>query len=220
MGFTTKVHLVHDELPLVPTIENHADLTLRYEYESATDNRQLLFISAFCDDEDALERSLDVDPTISNPTRIATFADRTIYRVEVDTDLEIVPDQCGADGLFVFTVTSGSGGWIVRGHLPDRDALSAFRACCRDRGISFRVTQLYDSSSSDDRTYFLTEQQRELLMMAYYAGYFEVPRTITQDDLADRLEISDSAVSQRIRRAISELIAGTIENNRTSDTPE
>ncbi|WP_254808241.1 helix-turn-helix domain-containing protein [Natronosalvus amylolyticus] len=217
MGFTTTVHLVHDELPLVPTIEVHPDLILRYEYGETLEDRRLLFVSAFCEERSDLERSLEADPTISNPTPIATFDNRTIYRLETETDLEIIPGRCGTDGLFVFTVTSGDGGWIVRGYLPDRDALSAFRARCRERGISFRVTQLCDSSSADEQTYYLTEQQRELLMMAYYAGYFEVPRTITQDDLAERLEISDSAVSQRIRRAVSELIAGTLENNREVD---
>lgn len=215
MGFIAEVHLVHDELPLVPTIERCPGVTFKYEYGTTAGGRRLHFVSAFSDEYEAVEDAITDDPTIANSTRVAAFENRAIYRVRVGTDLEIVPDQCAEHGLFAFNVTSASEGWIARVHLPDRDALSAFQVCCRDQGISFRMTQLYDSSVSDDRTYFLTEQQRDILTMAYYAGYYEVPREITQDDLAERLGISDSAVSQRLRRAVSELIAATIEHEHS-----
>lgn len=215
MGFIAEVHLVHDDLALAPTIARYPDVTIRYEYEATTTDRTLQFVSVFSDEYAHLERAMDEDPTVSNPTRVATFENRAIYRVTVETAVEIVPDRCAESGLFVFTMTSAERGWIARVHLPDRDALTAFRTWSRDRGVSFRVTQLYDLSVSDNGTYFLTEQQHEILLMAYYAGYFDIPRGITQDGLADRLEISDSAVSQRIRRAVSELIAATLENDRT-----
>lgn len=215
MGFIAEVHLVHDDLALAPTIAHAPDVTLRHEYEATTADRTVQFVSTFSDDYALLEEAMDADHTISDPTRVATFENRAIYRVTLETDLEIVPDQCAEGGLFVFTITSAERGWTARVHLPDRDALTAFRAWSRDHGISFRVTQLYDLSASDAGTYFLTEQQHEILLMAYYAGYFDIPRGITQDGLAERLEISDSAVSQRIRRAVSELIAATLENDRT-----
>lgn len=214
MGFIAEVHLVHDELALAPTIANHPGTTFRYEYETSTDGRRFQFVSVFSDDEAALEESMAADPTVSDPTRIATFENRTIFRIALETELAVLPDWGSGHGLFVFTVTSGERGWVARVYLPNRDALIAFRARCRDRGISFRVTQLYDTSVSDSGTFHLTDQQHEILMMAYYGGYFDIPRGITQDDLAERLGISDSAVSQRLRRAIAELIAATIENDR------
>ncbi|QLG50751.1 helix-turn-helix domain-containing protein [Natrinema halophilum] len=215
MGFIAEIHLAHDELPLAPTIERCGSVTLRYEYETTSDTRRIQFVSAFEDESTALVESMATDPTVSNPECIATFENRSIYRIVVDTDFVIVPDRCAEYGLYVFTITSGDNGWVIRAHLPDRDALTAFRKWCRDREISFHVNQLYDSSVSDDRSYFLTERQHEILTIAYYAGYFEVPRGVTQDALAERLGISDSAVSQRLRRAISELITATLENNCT-----
>ncbi|WP_246999684.1 helix-turn-helix domain-containing protein [Halosolutus gelatinilyticus] len=217
MGFIAEVHLVHDDLPLVPTMERHPGTTLTYEYGTRGNDRRLQFVSAFGDEFARLEDAMDADPTVSEPTRIATFEHRAIYRFAVETDLEIVPDRCAADGLFAFSITGGQGRWTVRVYLPDRDALTAFRSRCRDRGVSFRIAQLYDSTVSDDETYFLTDRQREVLTMAYAAGYYDVPRTITQDELAERLDISDSAVSQHLRRAVSELIAATIENGHSPD---
>lgn len=214
MGFIAEIHLVHDDLALAPTIGTNPETTFRYEYETSTGDPQLLFFSAFSDDDAAVEASMASDPTVSDPTRVASFENRTIYRVALETDLAVLPDWGGEHGLFVFTVTSDEQGWVARVYLPDRDALTAFRARCRDRGISFRVTQLYDTSVSDSGTFHLTDQQHEILMMAYYGGYFDIPRRMTQDDLAEQLGISDSAVSQRLRRAIAELIAATIENDR------
>ncbi|ELY60609.1 helix-turn-helix domain-containing protein [Natronolimnohabitans innermongolicus] len=214
MGFIAEVHLVHDELALAATIENRPETTFRYEYATSSDEQRYLFCSAFSDDHEAIESAMASDPTVSAPTRIAAFENRTIYRVVLETDLEVVPDRCGECGLFVFAITSAERGWSTRVYLPDRDALTAFRAWCRDRGVSFRVTQLYDTSISDSGTFHLTEQQHEILMMAYYGGYFDIPRGMTQDDLAERLGISDSAVSQRLRRATAELIAATVENDR------
>ncbi|RKD89152.1 helix-turn-helix domain-containing protein [Halopiger aswanensis] len=218
MGFIAEVRLVHDELPLVPTIQNHPDASLRHEYEAAGDGRRIQFVSAFGDAGARLVEAMRDDPTVSNPTRIAAFGQRTIYRLTVETDLEIIPYRCAEDDLFIFAVTSDGRGWTARIHLPDRDALAAIRRWYRDRGVSFRVTQLYDSAVSDDGTYFLTEEQREILLLAYESGYFDVPRGITQDDLAEQLDVTDSAVSQKLRRAIATLIAATVETDRTADT--
>lgn len=217
MGFIAEIYLVHDELPLVPTMGDCPSVRFRYEYGTLAEERRLHFVSAFTDEYETVEEAMRADPTVADPTRVAVFENRVIYAISIATDLEIIPDRCAAYGVFVFTITSAKDGWVARIHLPDRDALSAFQSYCCDQGISFRMTQLYDSSASDDRTYFLTEQQRDILTMAYYTGYFDIPRGATQDDLANRLGISDSAVSQRIRRAVSELIAATIEDNRSPD---
>lgn len=214
MGFIAEIRVCHEELPLASTIAAHPSVTIGYEYAIEADE-QMAFVSVFGDENDSLEASMDADPTVSEPVQVATFENRTIYRVTLETEREIVPDRCGEHGLFVLTIRSGERGWIVRVYVPDRDALTAFRTHCREFGVSFRMTQLYDSSPSDDGTYFLTERQHEILAMAYYAGYYDIPRSVTQDDLADRLDISDSAVSQQLRRAVAQLLEATLENDRT-----
>lgn len=219
MGFILEARLSHRNLVLMPTIEAVSGVTMRYEYAApATDTS--LFISVFGGEYEAVERALEADHTVSDSVRIATFANRAIYRVTTESALDPVPPRCSEEGLFVFKITSGDQGWIVRTYLPDREALAVFRESCRDRGISFRVRQLQESEPSDDATYFLTEQQHEILLLAYYAGYYDIPRRVSQGDLADQLDISTSAVSQRLRRAVAELVATTLESNRTSELPK
>ena len=218
MGFIAKICLCHDELPLAPTIAAHPDATIRYEYAVGSD-RPMAFVSVFGDACAAVESSMTADATVSALERVAAFGNRSIYRLTLETDRRLVPDQYAERGVFVFTATSGERGWVLRLHAPSREALVDFRWYCYHRGVSFRMTQLYDSSATDDGTYFLTEQQHEILAMAYLGGYYDIPRAITQDDLAERLGISDSAVSQRLRRAVAELVAATLENDRTPVEP-
>ncbi|QAU14189.1 bacterio-opsin activator [Halorubrum sp. BOL3-1] len=48
-------------------------------------------------------------------------------------------------------------------------------------------------------------EQREILNVAVERGYFETPREVTLDELADELELPRSTVSYRLRRATAEL---------------
>jgi hypothetical protein len=53
----------------------------------------------------------------------------------------------------------------------------------------------------------LTDRQREALRVALETGYFSVPRETSLEDLAKRLDVSDTAASQRLRRGVENLIA-------------
>ncbi|GAB7020436.1 helix-turn-helix domain-containing protein [Halostagnicola bangensis] len=215
MGFISEVHVVHDDLLLVPTIKRHPEITIKYKYNTVIDGAEMYFVSIFAEDYSTVEETMEGDGTISDPTRVATFENRAIYRVTSNLGRKIVPDQCIKRGIYVFSIISGDPGWTVRVHLPDRDALADFQQYCRDNNVSFRITQLYESTASADESYLLTEQQREILSMAYYAGYYNIPRSVSQDYLADRLGISNSAVSQRLRRAVAELLSAILEDGQT-----
>lgn len=52
----------------------------------------------------------------------------------------------------------------------------------------------------------LTEAERETLLAAYKAGYFEVPRRLRQSELAEELDKSTGALSTNLRRATQKLI--------------
>ncbi|MCU4742204.1 helix-turn-helix domain-containing protein [Natronoglomus mannanivorans] len=101
--------------------------------------------------------------------------------------------------------------WTFRLRLPSYEELSSFYATCVDRDISIELVQLHEAISSETTPRFgLTEAQRELVLAAYENGYFDVPRKTTLVELGDRLEVSDSAVSQRLRRGLASLIHSTI----------
>jgi predicted DNA binding protein len=51
----------------------------------------------------------------------------------------------------------------------------------------------------------LRAEQRQTLVTAVEHGYFETPREVTLDELADALDVPRSTVSYRLRRATAEL---------------
>ncbi len=55
----------------------------------------------------------------------------------------------------------------------------------------------------------LTDAHRETLEVALTEGYFNVPRRINLVELAESMDISDSAVSQRLRRGVATVLDDT-----------
>lgn len=62
----------------------------------------------------------------------------------------------------------------------------------------------YDSLA----TVSLPEEQRETIRQAIELGYYQTPRDVTIGELADRLELPQSTVSYRLRRAEAQLAKG------------
>lgn len=58
----------------------------------------------------------------------------------------------------------------------------------------------------------LTDTERETLVAAAEAGYFETPRGASLDDLAEEFDVSKTAASMNLRRAERKLVEATIES--------
>ena len=212
MGFIAEIHVSHDALLLQPTIAEINSLSLRREYEmSIPPGEPRLYISAIGDVPPAFDAQLSEDPTIAEPRPVVAFADRTIYRLRVATDLVPVPTVFSEVDGYVLDAESDTDGWLIRSHLPDRDAIIRIREYFRDRDVTFQVVRLFDSEGIDKPTHAgLTERQRDLLLTALYSGYYDIPRRASQGDLAEQLDVSTSAVSKRLRRAVSQLIVSSL----------
>lgn len=208
-GVVAQLRLEHTDLVLRPTLRRALDVTVEPEYWTTTD-QTTVFVTVYGSEFDGFESALEVDPTVTDPVLVDRYPDRRVYRITLaDRALTFTPLTTDAGGR-VLEITSSRDGWLVQLRFPDRDALVEFNDTCRGRGISVAVEHLRVSDDEDDGVVALTEKQQELLVVAYREGYFDVPRGISQDELADRLDVSKSAISQRLRRAIGELCGATI----------
>ena len=81
-------------------------------------------------------------------------------------------------------------------------------------GIRFRVVMLADANFSPTSPLSqLTEKQRKVLIAAYNAGYYDVPRKTTSEELAKSLNLGDSTVVEHLRKAERKLISRLLDNN-------
>jgi predicted DNA binding protein len=65
---------------------------------------------------------------------------------------------------------------------------------------------VYEVDSAERVRFGLTEEQQEALVESYEHGYYEVPRDLDASALAERLDISHQALSERLRRATGALV--------------
>ncbi|WP_323172549.1 helix-turn-helix domain-containing protein [Natrialba sp. PRR66] len=203
------------ETPILRTAASAIE-TLRIEelYRTETGEPKLLFW-AMGEEFDAFERALGADDSVDRFAELESLAERRLYSVvlsEEATAKLTYPVAAEHDiGILDIVVT---GTTVVRARVPSREALHAYREGCLERDVGFLVRRIYQEHGTETARYDLTAHQREALLTALERGYFEVPRTVTLSELAAELDISDQALSARLRRGQANLLWNTL-----SDAP-
>lgn len=181
-------------------------------YHAATDSDvPYLFYAVRCEDFAAFERALQEDPSVRNPRVVARTDAERVYRVEPASGDLLMPEITRRGGALL-GATCRNGEWLARVQLPDADALSTIRAHCEERDIEFALHRLYHADGPDGRDDpGVTEAQREALVAAFEAGYFDEPRRTSLEELAEGLDISPTAVGGRLRRGTARLVQNVLQ---------
>ncbi|MFC4405369.1 histidine kinase N-terminal 7TM domain-containing protein [Haloarchaeobius iranensis] len=64
----------------------------------------------------------------------------------------------------------------------------------------------------------LTDRQREAVVAAHNAGYFDWPRESTAEEIADAMEIASSTFHSHLRKSLSKVVSAHV--NRNGDAPD
>lgn len=110
-------------------------------------------------------------------------------------------------GCFMDSASNKEGGmmqWNVIA--PNTAALRNLVSKVRDLGCQIEIEKISVLRTASE----LTVAQENVLQMAYDLGYFDIPRKITLDKLAKRLEISKANLDIMLRRAQKKLVASHI----------
>lgn len=166
-------------------------------------------------DLDRSEAMLRSDPDINAFEVVDSIKGEELIRVEWDADFDGLFDAIlDSDGVLVEAESSGQE-WVLHVRLPDHAHLSECYDACLERGIDIEIKSVHDPGAAAGSDLSLTDTQLETLRAAFEKGYFSVPREIELAELAAEFGISESAVSQRLRRGISALL-GEVLSDRTS----
>jgi predicted DNA binding protein len=115
----------------------------------------------------------------------------------------------------------------VETYLPDRKQLSDLVAELKSvsGGINLRRLRAVESDTETDPTetavvdlHKVTEKQRKAALTAVSVGYYQRPRDISLEELADELGISKSACSQRLNAVESKLALAAFADPADSST--
>jgi predicted DNA binding protein len=212
MSITTKIHIEHERLALVPTLQNLEDITIRVITQGNTDPGSTVFpFLVEYHDRERLEEMLDTDPTVQSYELVDWTEQTGIYYIEHTPETKLISSVVtDVNGFLVHTETKGNG-WLVRLLLPDREALNTIWEYANENDISLDIIEIYgNTDTGGESSYGLTDEQRTALITAYENGYFGEPRDISLNEVAEEIELSSTAMSGRLRRGMRNLIAATI----------
>ncbi|MFC7059748.1 helix-turn-helix domain-containing protein [Halovenus salina] len=209
MSLVCEFELEASNLPLCDTAaELDAMLTVD-NVISGTSGQPVLVFSVTQINPDDVEAALLRDDCIVEFVAMESAIVESRYRVAVDTPhvetyAALVDRQTYPMGALVT-----EHGWKVSTQFADRTDLEAFRDACQRDAIDFQPHRLCTAAHSPN-DYGLTASQREALLAAYRHGHFDVPRTADLAEVAAELDVTTSALSERLRRGTRKLVGHTV----------
>ncbi|QKY21003.1 helix-turn-helix domain-containing protein [Halolamina sp. CBA1230] len=181
------------------------------EYSVSAPAGPVVFAWVWGGDFDAFESALPEDSTVEAFELIEDDGDRRLYQIVLaDVPALIDPGRlhrrASASQLRIVTGPNYS---IVTERLPDRESLAEYIRLCREHGYDVDLLRAHPPEE-EHAQYDLSEKQVDALGAALAAGYFETPRRTDLDTLAEEFDISEQALSERLRRGVAAVLESTI----------
>lgn len=178
------------------------------------------FLRASAADLDALDDAIRRDETTEEITCLSTADDRALYRIDWDERIKrLIGNFVHMDGSLLGAYGQPDH-WELRVLFPDRQSVSETYNNWREHGISPSIQRVNGVSNIVDYDGIeLSPCQHETLVQAFKTDYYDVPRGITLDNLAEELGISHQALSERLRRGHRNLIASTLCESPAQERP-
>ena len=198
---------------LQTAFESASDVTITVEQRTKTDDGALdLTAWAASEDIGAFEDGLDDDDTVARWLPIGWTDRRKLYRIRLTEEVSKLMDYNDwADGRMVWVSSERTDrSWVVNAFVGDRSVLQTVAAECEDAEVGFDLVRASEVDELNTRQFALTQTQAETLLRAFDRGLYSVPREVTLEELADPLDVSHQALSERLRRGVGSLIETTI----------
>ena len=213
MSTVALIRIPAAEFALSETLAEFPEMEFEVERVVASDPEQVMpFVWTGGDavDYDRLDDVLAEDPTTENVSLLTELGGERLYQMswvsQIRVVIQILVEQKGT----ILKAHGHDGRWLLRILFPTRDALSATHEFCDQYDLSLDVHNIFELRESPGGRYGLTEEQYETLVTAAEMGYYEVPRGVKLEELAEELEITHQALSELLRRGHDTLIKDTL----------
>jgi predicted DNA binding protein len=118
--------------------------------------------------------------------------------------------RCYSSTLLGDVFQTGSWGtnnqWQLRILTSDRNTLSETYETITDLGYTINCLSITSYDGGDSDCSELSEKQQEALTGAYETGHYNIPQDTTTDELAEQLDISHQALSERLHRGYKQMV--------------
>jgi len=210
MSVIAAVSVPVEEFPLGRSLADSPDVRVELDRIVPTGDAVLPFFWVWGDDVDALVTALREDPEVGEVAVLDRVQGGALVRAIWAAGPELATG-IAESGVTLLEAYRQDEFWRLRLRSPDHEAVVALQQYCADRGVDLRLEWIHTLADVEaGERYGLTDDQRRTVAAAFEAGYFDDPRAVTLEELAERFEVSPRAVSKRLRRGIRNLVAATV----------
>ncbi|WP_158855422.1 bacterio-opsin activator domain-containing protein [Halorhabdus sp. CUG00001] len=183
---------------------------IRYDTVAEVDDESIRILVTVTDgDRQAVLQRATESPGMGEPQ---WFGDSDTGQLTLSVDRPFLADIIVKHGGTLCQAVSEPAGTRLSVAIPQststRPLLEALTSHYTD--IDLRA-QHSEVQRPDDSKSLLTERQYEILNAAYHGGYYETPRSVTGEDLADTFDISGPAVSKHLQAAHRNVIGSFLD---------
>lgn len=173
--------------------------------------RPIPFFRVYDGQQSSFESTVRDHPAVEDIQVVNSNEDETLYALDWNVSKHsFIATIQEVDG-HLLDATGSPETWGFEIRFPTHDAVSTFQEMCHDEGIPLDIKRIYNPTKPDAGPWFgLTPPQREMLIRAVENGYYSIPRRTSTKGLAGQFDISDQAVTERLRRAIESLVTNTL----------
>lgn len=197
------------EIGLADTFERTSGVRFELEENVSSGTEGTVWLRASVPNEGSLNEALDADSSVSEFRFLGEteVGDARLVAVDLRPTLEFLFTTLLADGGAVMETVGRDGQWHVTCRYDDHASLTRVSTLLDERDVDYEVLRVSNEPGGEANHVGLTERQHEAVSHAYAEDYFAVPKGATQSELADDLDISHQALSERLRRGLSEYLA-------------
>ena len=208
-----------DDFALYHAMTTAPDMIVEIERVVATMRDRLMpYFWVTGGDQSEFEDAFRADESVQNITKVDQVSKAILYRAEWTQNVETIVYAYVEIGATIIRAVGRDEHWKLRIRFDDRSKLSQFREHCAEHDISFELTKLREQQEPmASAQYDLTPKQRETLVTALEAGYYDVPQQVTMGELADELGITQQALSKRFHGGHKNLIRSTLTLSHPND---
>lgn len=161
-------------------------------------------------DEGLLHTLAEIDPGKADPNAVVATLRENAYIEELETivppkgkilatlqvrDCHACATLASSECFLTDATVTGAGGVEWRILAPKRKAIEDLVNTLRGRGLDIGLAAIKTAKGSGS----LTGRQDQVLSLAYKLGYFEFPKKINLSDLAKKLGVAKSTLSEILR---------------------
>ncbi|MGQ3414246.1 helix-turn-helix domain-containing protein [Natrinema sp. LN54] len=222
MSIIAEFSVKSDDLALNHALTEAPQMIVEIEQVVATmEDRLMPYFWVSGGDHEEFEVAFQNDDSVRNITVIDEVEDARLYRAEWTDNVETIIYAYVELGATLMQAIGKAEDWELRMRFDNHDSLSEFQDYCDANDISIELNRTQEQEQPmASAQYDLTPTQRETLVAALEAGYYETPRAVTMRELADQLGVAQQTLSNRFRAAYSNLVTSTLTISHPDESDE